>query len=196
MQSTMFGIVKLHPSRLNFIDLFVNCNFKISAPQHLTQFVPIRRGDVLDIVVHKDVRLSEVRDLDIMNSDHLPIMFCILDHIKAGEMLDSAQKFTDWERFQSLASALVSTRVEINSCIEANKAGRDFAASIASAYRPSTKTITISNRNRGPSSPRLLKQKQRHRKLWQEPQNPAYKTVVNWFTRSIRRIPRKRPLER
>jgi hypothetical protein len=40
-------------------------------------------------------------------------MFCILDHIKAREILDPVEKFTDWERFQSLASALVSPRVEL-----------------------------------------------------------------------------------
>jgi hypothetical protein len=76
--------------------------------------------------------------------------------------------FTDWEQFQSLASALVSARVEINLCIEVDKAARDFAASIASAYRLSTKTTTISDRNRGTYSlERTLKHKQRLRKLWQ-----------------------------
>jgi hypothetical protein len=100
-------------------------------------------------------------------------MFCILDHIKAREILDPVETFTDWERFQSLASALVSPRVEINSCIEADKAARDFAASIASAYRLSTKT-TISDRNRGPSSlERLFKHKQRLRKLRQETWDPV-----------------------
>jgi hypothetical protein len=95
-----------------------NSNFEISAPQHPTHFVSDGRGDVLNIVVHKDVRLSEVRVLDIMDSDHLPIMFCILDHVKAREILDPVEKFTDWERFKSLPSALVSPRIEINSCTE------------------------------------------------------------------------------
>jgi endonuclease/exonuclease/phosphatase (EEP) superfamily protein YafD len=56
-----------NPSGLKRLDLFVNCNFKISAPQRPTHFLPNGRGDVLDIVVHKDVRLSEVRVLDIMD---------------------------------------------------------------------------------------------------------------------------------
>jgi endonuclease/exonuclease/phosphatase (EEP) superfamily protein YafD len=77
-----------NPSGLKLLDLFVNCNFEISASQHPTHFVPDGRGDVLDIVVHKDVRLSEVSVLDIMDSDHLPIMFCILDHINVREILD------------------------------------------------------------------------------------------------------------
>jgi hypothetical protein len=57
--------------------------------------------------------------------------------------LDPVEKFADWERFQNLASASVSPRVEISSYIEADKAARDFAASIVSAYRLSIKTTTI-----------------------------------------------------
>jgi hypothetical protein len=57
--------------------------------------------------------------------------------------LDPVEKFTAWERFQGLASALMSPRVEINSCAETDKAARDFVASIASAYRLLTKTTTI-----------------------------------------------------
>jgi hypothetical protein len=76
---------------LKLLNLFVNCNFEILAPQHPTHFVPNGRGDVLDIVVHKYVRLSEVRVLDIIDSDHLRIMFCKLDHIKAREILDPVE---------------------------------------------------------------------------------------------------------
>jgi hypothetical protein len=105
-------------SGLKLLDLFVNSNFEISGPQHPTYFVSDGRGDVLGIVIHKDVRLSDVRVLDIMDSDHLPIMFCIWDHVKTREILDPVEKFTDWERFNSLASALVSPRIEINVCTE------------------------------------------------------------------------------
>jgi hypothetical protein len=57
-----------------------------------------------------DVRLSEVRVLDVMDSNHLPIMFCILDHVKAGEILDPVENFHCWGggQFQNLASALIS----------------------------------------------------------------------------------------
>jgi hypothetical protein len=94
--------------------------------------------------------------------------------IKAREILDTVEKFTAWEHFQSIVSALLSPRVEINICIEADKAGRDFAASIASAYWLSSKTTIISDSNRGPSSlERLLKHKQGLRKLWQETRDQA-----------------------
>jgi hypothetical protein len=50
-----------------------------------------------------------------------------------------------------------------------DNAARDFAALIASAYRLSTKTTTISDHNRESSClERLLKQKQKLRKLWQD----------------------------
>jgi hypothetical protein len=44
-----------NPSGLKLLDLIVNCNFKISALQHPTHFVPNGRCDLLDIVFHKDV---------------------------------------------------------------------------------------------------------------------------------------------
>jgi hypothetical protein len=74
-----------NPSGLKLLGLFINCNFEISAPQHPTHFVPDGRGDVLDIVVHKDVRLSEVRVLDIVDSNLLRIMFCILIILRLGK---------------------------------------------------------------------------------------------------------------
>jgi hypothetical protein len=49
---------------------------------------------------------------DIVDSQHLPVVFHILDHDKTVEPLE---KFTDWEQFQSLASNLISPRIEINS---------------------------------------------------------------------------------
>jgi hypothetical protein len=39
-------------------------NFKIFAPQCSTHYTPDGRGDVLDTVVHQNVRLSEVTVAD------------------------------------------------------------------------------------------------------------------------------------
>jgi hypothetical protein len=69
--------------------------------------------------------------------------------------------------------------VEINSCIEAANAARDFAAPIASAYRLSAKT-TILDRNCGSSSlERLLKHKQRLRKSLTERGEPKATTAIH-----------------
>jgi hypothetical protein len=57
------------------------------------------------------------------------------------------KKFTAWERFQSFASELISSRLEINTGVEADKAACDFAASVASAYRLSTSKVTLSDIN-------------------------------------------------
>jgi hypothetical protein len=53
---------------------------------------------VLDVVVHQNIRLSDVIVSDVLDSDHLPIIFRIL------ELLD---KFIDWDQFHSLASELI-----------------------------------------------------------------------------------------
>jgi hypothetical protein len=120
---------------LQFFDRY---DFKISAPKWPTHYSPGGSGDVLDIVVHKNIRLSKIIVSDILDSDHLPIIFHILDHVRTKNVFSPLEKFTDWERFQSLASNLISPRLEINSGIQADKAARYFTDSIASAYRLET----------------------------------------------------------
>jgi hypothetical protein len=56
-----------------------------------------------DTVMHNNVRLSEVIVSDILESDHLPIIFHLLNHVRIRNLSDPVNKFTDWERFQSLA---------------------------------------------------------------------------------------------
>jgi hypothetical protein len=104
-------------------------------------------GDVLNIVAHKNVPLSDVIASDILDSDHLPIILHLLDHIRSRNLLDLVDKFTDWERIQCLAFELISPKIEINSEEEADKAVRDFTASTASAYRIATSKITLSDIN-------------------------------------------------
>jgi hypothetical protein len=41
--------------------------FEISAPQCPTHYFPVENGEVLDIVVHKNVRLSEIIVSDILD---------------------------------------------------------------------------------------------------------------------------------
>jgi hypothetical protein len=131
MQSTVFGIVVSNPSGSKLLELFVISNFKISAPQCSTHYTPDGRGDVLDTVVHQNVRQSEVIVTDILDSNHLPIMFSILDPVRIRQALDPVEKLADWELFQSLASELVSPNIKIHSSKEADTAAHDFAASIA-----------------------------------------------------------------
>jgi hypothetical protein len=88
---------------------------EISAPQCCTHYSPAGNCDVLDIVVHQNVHLSEVIVSDVLDLDHLPIVFHILDHVTIRNLSDPVEKFTDWERFQSLASDLASPRIQINS---------------------------------------------------------------------------------
>jgi hypothetical protein len=54
---------------------------------------------------------------------------------------------TNWKQFQNIDSELISPRLEINTGIEADKAARDFTASIALAYRLSTTKVTLSDGN-------------------------------------------------
>jgi hypothetical protein len=141
--------------------------------------------------------MSDVIVSHILNSDHLPIIFHIRDHFKIRNLSDPIEKFTDWDRFQSLASELISPKIQIKSVLEADKAARAFSASIASAYMLSTSKITLRELNNDlPGLDRLLRHKQRLRKLWQETRETACKAAVNWVSNAIRRMTRKKALER
>jgi hypothetical protein len=112
--------------------------------------------------------------------DHLLIVFHTLDHVKIRNLSEPIEKFTGRDRFQSLASGLISPQVKINSGVEADKATRDFTAYVASAYRLSTSKVTLSDiHNDIPGLDHFFKHKQRLRKLWQETRDPACKTAVN-----------------
>jgi hypothetical protein len=121
---------------------------EISAPQCPIHYSLTEKGDVLDIVVHKNVQLSEVIVSDIFDSDHLTILFHSMDYIRTRKLSDPVDKFRDWERFQSLASELILPRIQINSGEVEEKAAHDFTASIASAYKLATSKITLSDLNK------------------------------------------------
>jgi hypothetical protein len=148
---------------------------------------------VLDIVLHRNVRISDVNALEILVSDHLPILFHMLDHVSTRDISAPIEIHTDWERFQSLASDLISPTIQIHTFEDAEEAACKFAASIASAYRLSTYEITLSGLNEEvPELDRILQLKHRLRKLWQETRDPACKTAVNWVTKTIRRMTHKK----
>jgi hypothetical protein len=113
--------------------LFGLSQFEISVPQYPTHYSPAGNGEVLDIVVHQNIRGSDSIVSDNLDSDHLPIIFHILDHVKISNLSKPIEKLTDWDGFQCLASELISPRIEINSGVEADKAARNSTASIASA---------------------------------------------------------------
>jgi hypothetical protein len=84
---------------------------------------------------------------DILDSDHLPIIFNTLDRIKARNLSEPVEKSRDWERFQKLVTDLISPRIEVNSEEAADKAARKFTASIDLAYRLLTCEFTLSDIN-------------------------------------------------
>jgi hypothetical protein len=118
--------------------------------------------DVLDIVVYQNIRVSDVTVCNILDSDHLPTTFHILDHVKIWDLSEPIEKLRGWDRFQSLAFELMPPRNEINSGVRADKAARNFSASAALAYRLKTSKVTLSDINNDlPGLDQLLKHKQR-----------------------------------
>jgi hypothetical protein len=117
--------------------------FEISAPQCPTHYSPAGNSEVLDIDVYTNVRLSEIIISDILDSDHLPIVFHLLDHVTIGNFSDMVDKSTDWEQFLNLVSEITLLRIQNNLGEEADEAVRDFAAPVASAYRLPKNKLTF-----------------------------------------------------
>jgi hypothetical protein len=80
-----------------------------------------------------------------LDSDYLPNLFQIM--VDTRDISAPVETHTDWKRFRSLASDLTSPRMEIGTAEEAERAACNFAASVASAYRLSTRKITLSELN-------------------------------------------------
>jgi hypothetical protein len=115
-----------------------------------------------------------------MDPDHLPIIFHLLDHVRTRDLSDPVDKFTDLERFQILASELISPTIQSDSGEETDKATRDFTAHIASAYILSRSKLILSDLNKDlPSLEGLLKHKRRSRKQWQVTGDSTCKMAVN-----------------
>jgi hypothetical protein len=143
-----------------------------------------------------DIRLSVVFVSDMLDKDNLPIVFHLFDHISTWNISDTVNKFTVWERLQHPASECISPRIQITT-EEADKAARDFTASIASAYKLSTSKITLSDLNTNiPSAENLLKHTRKLRKLGQVTRGPACKTPPNWVAKIIRRMAGRKTRER
>jgi hypothetical protein len=116
-----------------------------------------------------------------------------LHHVKLRNLSEPAGIFTDWERFQSLASDFISPRNKVSSEEKADKLAHDVTASIASAYTLSNSKATLSGLHKDlPGLDRLLKQKQALRKLWHETGDLTCKTAVYWIVETIRRIASKK----
>jgi hypothetical protein len=49
-------------------------------------YSPYGIGDVLNTVVYQIIQLSEVTAADILDSDHLPTVFSILDPVRQGKL--------------------------------------------------------------------------------------------------------------
>jgi hypothetical protein len=62
-----------NPSGVKLMALFDLSGFEISVPQCPTHYSPAGNVDMIDIVVHQNIRVSDVIVSDILDSDHLPI---------------------------------------------------------------------------------------------------------------------------
>jgi hypothetical protein len=71
---TFWNSLVSNTSGVKLLNLLHISESEISAPRCPTDYSPAGNGDVLDIVVHKNIRLLEFIVSAILDSDHLPIV--------------------------------------------------------------------------------------------------------------------------
>jgi hypothetical protein len=101
-------------------------------------------SDVLDIEAHKNVGLSDVTIPDVLDTHHMPTVSHVLNDVRTRNLSELPEKFTNWERFESLTSELFSPRIQINLGKEGDKGASDITASIPSAHRLSASEVELS----------------------------------------------------
>jgi hypothetical protein len=90
MQSTQCGTVSFQAHQVwSCRSYLLILTSKSQLHNVLHNCTPDGRYDFLDMVANQNVRLSEVIVVDILDLDHLPIMFTILDPVRAKEGFDS-----------------------------------------------------------------------------------------------------------
>jgi hypothetical protein len=70
------------PSGSKLLNLLHKNEFEISVPLCPTLYFPAGNDNALDIAVYNDVQVSEVIVYDILDSDHQPIIFHLLNHVR------------------------------------------------------------------------------------------------------------------
>jgi hypothetical protein len=103
MQSTVWNCKISNPSRLLILGLFDSTNFCISSPQCFLHYMPDISGVLNNAVHHRDW-FSEVIIVDILHTDHRPIILIGTRE----ETSVTVEKLADWELFQSLFSEITS----------------------------------------------------------------------------------------
>jgi hypothetical protein len=146
--------------------------------------------------MHKNIQ-TPTMNISIFWSHHLTIVFHLLYRDRARNFSEPVEKFTDWEWFQSLDSHFLSPRIRIKSREEANQVYCNFIASTALACRLSTSRVTLSNLNGNlPGLESLPKHQRSLKKLAQVTLDPEHRTAVNWVTKAITRMVRRKVLGR
>jgi hypothetical protein len=83
--------------------------FEISASQSPTHYNVAGNGGMLHIIVHKNVRLSGGIVSDILDNNHIPIVFPLLEHVRTSrrKVSDADDKFTDCETKTNILKILL-----------------------------------------------------------------------------------------
>lgn len=160
-------------------------DFLVSAPQTPTRYPSIEnhRPDVLDITIFKGLNIStEIRVLDELSSDHLPINF------SWGRGQDPNHFYlkrhrTDWKEFTNL---LVDYQLPEHACLEEKVTSLETSIQQAHRTTTTTKTVLQKTNELPPSITNLIQERRRAIKTHKRTLCPRDKTTLNTLTHRLR----------
>jgi hypothetical protein len=119
-----------------------------------------------------------------------------MDHFSARDISAPVEKHTDWERFRSLTSEIISPRIQIDTLEGAVKPACNSQSLLPLHIAIDKPDHTSGTKNELPGLDPLLQHKQRQRKLQHETRDAACETVTDWITKTIRRMMWNKAFER
>lgn len=145
---------------------------------------------MLDIAVHKNVRLSEVIVSEVLDYDHLSLVFHLLHQSASWKISAPYDKFTDWKRFLGLASEVIEPRFKIRVTCGKKPIKQTATLLLLYFWHSGYRTAKLRSWNLVAIylAWKMLAHKRSLRKLWPVAWDPACKTAVNWAAKTIRRM--------
>jgi hypothetical protein len=109
-------LVVSNTSDAKLLNLLHINEFEISAPQCPTDYSPTGNVTCSILLCTRISGRQKSLSLTFWNQiTYLPVIFNVLDHISTRNLSGPVDKLADWERFQSLASEIISPVIQINS---------------------------------------------------------------------------------
>lgn len=148
--------------------------------------------DLIDFFISRQVspNFIELEDNFDMDSDHSAVIFTLSERIIRKETRPMlVNKTTDWESFRIEVESRINLRVPLRTTWQLEEQAELFTNIIQKAAWNNTREIVTNTKgNNYPMEIRkLVQEKRKARRIWQQSRSPTDKTVLNRKTQQLKR---------